>query len=262
MRIAFFGDVVGRPGRRALAIVARRLRRDESLDFVVANGENAAGGKGIDVASAEELQDAGVDVITTGNHVWAHREIIAYLEENRRVLRPLNFAPGTPGVGWIARPARNGTAVAVVNLIGRVFMGPADCPFRSVEAVLPEIHETAQVVIVDMHAEATSEKVGMARFLDGRVSVVVGSHTHVQTSDESVLPGGTAALTDAGMCGPEDSVLGVRTDRVLERFLKQTPVRFEVASGPTLVQGAVIDLDDATGRATGIRRIRERVTAG
>jgi 2',3'-cyclic-nucleotide 2'-phosphodiesterase len=261
MRIAFFGDVVGRPGRRALAIVARRLRRDESLCFVVANGENAAGGKGIDVASAEEIQDAGVDVITTGNHVWQHREIIPYLDENRRVLRPLNFAPGTPGAGWVSRPARNGMAVAVVNLIGRVFMGPADCPFRAIEAELPEIHQAARVVIVDMHAEATSEKVGMARFLDGRVSAVVGSHTHVQTSDEDVLPGGTAALTDAGMCGPEESILGVRTDRVLERFLKQTPVRFEVASGPTLVQGAIIDLDEKTGKATGIRRIRERVAA-
>jgi hypothetical protein len=261
MRIAFFGDVVGRPGRRALAIVLRQLQREQPIDFVVANGENAAGGKGLDVASAEELQDAGVDVITTGNHVWAHREIIPYLQENRRVLRPLNFAPGTPGSGWIVRPSRNGAPVAVINLIGRVFMGPADCPFRGVEAVLPEVRREAHVIVVDMHAEATSEKVGMGRFLDGRVSAVLGSHTHVQTSDETVLPGGTAALTDAGMCGPEDSILGVRTDRVLERFLKQTPVRFEVAGGPTLVQGAIAEIEEATGRATAIRRIRERVGA-
>jgi 2',3'-cyclic-nucleotide 2'-phosphodiesterase len=260
MRIAFFGDVVGRPGRRAMAIVLRQLRRDETIDFVVANGENAAGGKGIDVGSAEELQDAGVDVITTGNHVWQHRDIIPYMNESPRVLRPLNFAPKTPGSGWVVRPARDGTPVGVVNLIGRVFMGPADCPFRAADAILPEVTRDTRVVLVDMHAEATSEKVGMGRFLDGRVSVVVGSHTHVQTADEAVLSGGTAVLSDAGMCGPEDSILGVRTDRVLERFLSQLPVRFEVASGPVVVQGAIIDVDSGSGHATAIRRIRERVT--
>jgi metallophosphoesterase (TIGR00282 family) len=259
MRIAFLGDVVGRPGRRAVAIVLRQLRRDETIDFVVANGENAAGGKGIDVGSAEELQDAGVDVITTGNHVWQHRDIIPYMNESSRVLRPLNFAPQTPGAGWVVRPARDGTPVGVVNLIGRVFMGPADCPFRAAEAVLPEVSREARVVLVDMHAEATSEKVGMGRFLDGRVSAVVGSHTHVQTADEAVLSGGTAVMSDAGMCGPEDSILGVRTDRVLERFLSQLPVRFEVASGPVVVQGAIIEVDSGSGRATSIRRIRERV---
>lgn len=261
MRIAFFGDVVGRPGRRAVAIVLRRLRREQSLDFVVANGENAAGGKGIDPGSAEELQDAGVDVITTGNHVWQNREIIPYLAENGRVLRPLNFAPDTPGHGWVVREARDGSRVAVVNVIGRVFMGPADCPFRSVEALLPEIRSATPVIVVDMHAEATSEKVGMGRFLDGRVTAVLGSHTHVQTADETILAGGTAVLSDAGMCGPEDSILGVRTDRVLERFLRQMPVRFEVASGPVLVQGAIVDVDASTGRATAIARIRERIAS-
>ena len=261
MRIVFFGDVVGRPGRRGLAIVLRQLRRDQSIDFVVANGENAAGGKGIDPGSAEELQDAGVDVITTGNHVWQQREIIPYLAENGRVLRPLNFAPGTPGAGWVVRPTRDGTPVAVVNLIGRVFMGPADCPFRAVDAVLPEVRAATPVIVVDMHAEATSEKVGMGRFLDGRVSAVIGSHTHVQTADEAVLSGGTAMLSDAGMCGPEDSILGVRTDRVLERFVRQMPVRFDVASGPVVVHGAVVDVDVGTGRATSIRRIKERVAS-
>jgi metallophosphoesterase (TIGR00282 family) len=259
MRIVFFGDVVGRPGRRALGIVLRRLKREQSIDFVVANGENAAGGKGIDPGSAEELQDAGVDVITTGNHVWQNRDIIPYLGENGRVLRPLNFAPGTPGAGWVVRRTRDGLAVAVVNLIGRVFMGPADCPFRAVDAVLPEVRAATPVVVVDMHAEATSEKVGMGRYLDGRVSAVIGSHTHVQTADEAVLAGGTAVLSDAGMCGPEDSILGVRADRVLERFLRQMPVRFDVASGPVLVQGAVVEVDAASGRATSIARIRERV---
>jgi hypothetical protein len=259
MRIAFFGDVVGRPGRRAVTVVLRQLRRQEPIDFVIANGENAAGGKGIDPGSAEELQDAGVDVITTGNHVWQVREIVPYLTENGRVLRPLNFSPGTPGAGWVVRSARNGAPVAVVNLIGRVFMGPADCPFRAIDAVLPAIRRESPIMIVDMHGEATSEKVGMGRFLDGRVTAVLGSHTHVQTSDETILPGGTAVLTDAGMCGPENSILGVRTDRVLERFVTQMPVRFEVASGPVVVQGAMLEVDDASGRALGIRRIRERV---
>ena len=259
MRLVFFGDVVGRPGRRAVGVVLRELRRQSAIDFVVANVENTAGGKGVDPGSAEEMQDAGVDVLTTGNHVWQNRDIVPYLKENGRLLRPLNFAPGVPGEGWVVRAARDGTPVAVVNLIGRVFMGPADCPFRAAEAIVPKLRQQAAVVLVDMHAEATSEKVGMARFLDGRVSAVVGSHTHVQTSDESILPGGTAALTDAGMCGPEDSILGMRTDRVLERFLSQMPVRFEVASGPVMVQGAVIDVDETTGRATAIRRLRERV---
>jgi metallophosphoesterase (TIGR00282 family) len=261
MRIVFFGDVVGRPGRRGLATVLQRIRRDGPCDFVVANAENAAGGKGIDPGSAEELQDLGVDVITTGNHVWQNRDIIPYMEENGRVLRPLNFSPGTPGRGWTLRKAKNGVDVSVVNLIGRVFMGPADCPFRAIEAVLPEVTARASVVFVDMHAEATSEKVGMGRFLDGRVSAVVGSHTHVQTADESVLAGGTAVLTDAGMCGPENSILGVRTDRVIERFLSQMPVRFDVATGPVIVQGALVDVDERTGRATAITRVQERVAA-
>ena len=259
MRIAFFGDVVGRPGRKAVSVVLRELRRQRPIDFVVANGENAAGGKGIDPGSAEELQDAGIDVITTGNHVWQNREIVPYLTENKRVLRPLNYTPGVPGDGWVVRKARNGVPVAVVNLIGRVFMGPADCPFRTIDAALPAIRAESRVVIVDMHAEATSEKVGMGRYLDGRVSAVIGSHTHVQTSDEAVLQGGTAVLTDAGMCGPQESILGVRTDRVLERFVTQLPVRFEVASGPVLVHGALIDVDEVTGRAIAIERLRERV---
>jgi hypothetical protein len=244
-----------------MAAVLRRLRQEHEIHFVVANGENAAGGKGIDPGSAEELQDAGVDVITTGNHVWQHRDIVPYLEENARVLRPLNFPPGLPGRGWVVRRARNGVAVAVVNLIGRVFMGPADCPFRTVDTVLPTIRLETPVVIVDMHAEATSEKVGMGRFLDGRASAVIGSHTHVQTADEAVLEGGTAVLTDAGMCGPEHSILGVRSDRVLERFIRQMPVRFEVATGPVVVHGALIDIDVGEGRATHIRRFRERVAA-
>jgi hypothetical protein len=227
---------------------------------VVVNGENASGGKGIDPETAEELQDAGVDVITTGNHVWQKREIGPYLRDTERLLRPFNMAPEAPGVGLTVRATRRGgVPVGVVNLMGRVFMPPVECPFRAAARALEGMKSRATVILVDMHAEATSEKVAMGRFLDGQVSAVVGSHTHVQTADEGVLPGGTAYLTDAGMCGPEDSILGVRSDRVIERFLSQLPTRFDVASGPVMVQGAIIDVDEATGRATGIRRVRERV---
>src|SRR6266404_6070663 len=206
MRLLFLGDVVGRPGRRALGTLLPRLVAREAVDFVVANGENASGGKGIDPEGAEELLDAGVDVLTSGNHIWQHAAILDYLRETRRLLRPLNLAPGVPGT-------------------------------------------------------ATSEKVAMGRFLDGKVSAVIGSHTHVQTADESILPAGTAYLTDAGMCGPDASILGVKIEQVLRRFLTQMPTRFEVASGAVLVQGALIEVDEATGRATGIRRVQERVTA-
>jgi metallophosphoesterase (TIGR00282 family) len=260
MRLLFLGDVVGRPGRRAVAAVLRRLVPAEDIDFVVANVENASQGKGVTPAAAEELRDAGVDVLTSGNHIWQYREIVPYLEENERLLRPLNFAPGVPGRGWTVRETRAGVPVGVVNLIGRVFMGPAECPFRAAEAVLPAVRQAAQVVLVDMHAEATSEKVAMGRFLDGRVSAVVGSHTHVQTADEEIMPGGTARITDAGMCGPADSVLGVRSETVVQRFRDQLPARFEVASGPVVVQGVLVDVD-AGGRATRIRRVQERVAS-
>lgn len=262
MRLLFLGDVVGRPGRRAVAAVLQRLRREAEIDFVVANGENASNGKGINPRGAEELRDAGVDVITSGNHIWQSRDIIPYMQENARILRPANYPADAPGVGWTVRPGRSGhPPVAVVNLIGRTFMPPADCPFRAAEALLPEVRAHTPVILVDMHGEATSEKVGMGWFLDGKVSAVVGSHTHVQTADESILPGGTAYLTDAGMCGPERSVLGIRPEQVLYRFRMQMPVRFDVADGPVIVQGAIVDVDDESGRATAISRLRERVAS-
>ncbi len=262
MRILFLGDVVGRPGRRAVTSVLPRLVAREGVGFVVANCENASGGKGIDPDAAEELRDAGVDVLTSGNHVWQHQAIVAYMRDSTRLLRPLNFPPGVPGRGWVVQTARqSGVRVGVVNLIGRVFMGPADCPFRAAETAVEAVRRETPITLVDMHGEATSEKVGMGRFLDGKVSVVVGSHTHVQTADERILPGGTACLTDAGMCGPEDSVLGVRTEQVLRRFLTQMPTRFEVAAGPALVQGLFVDVDEVSGRATAVRRLQERVAA-
>jgi len=260
MRLLFLGDVVGRPGRRALRTLLPKLIAREKVEFVVANGENASGGKGIDPEGAEELLDAGVDVLTSGNHIWQHMAIVDYMRDNQRLLRPLNLPRGVPGVGMVVRPARrSGQPVGVLNLIGRVFMGPADCPFQGAEAAIEELRRQTPVIVVDMHCEATSEKCAMGRFLDGRASAVIGSHTHVQTADDAILPGGTAYLTDAGMCGPEASVLGVKTDQVLRRFLTQMPTRFEVATGSVLVQGALIDVDETTGRATAIQRVREHV---
>jgi hypothetical protein len=256
MRVVFFGDVVGKPGRRG---VARYLPTLGAVDFVVANGENSAGGVGIDPGSARELLAAGVDVLTSGNHIWAKREIVEYMTDSDVVLRPANFAPTTPGWGYAVKTSRTGVPVAVVNLIGRVFMNTYDCPFRTVDSVLDSVASRAKVVLVDMHAEATSEKVAMGWYLDGRASLVVGSHTHVQTADERILPNGTAYLTDAGMCGPRDSVIGVKREQVLRRFLTQMPGRFEVADGPVLVQGVVVDVDSDTGRATEIRRFQEIV---
>ena len=262
MRLLFLGDVVGRPGRRAVTRVVPRLIARDGVDFVVANCENASGGKGIDPDSAEELLDCGVDVLTSGNHVWQNSGIVPYIQESNRLLRPENFPPGVPGKGWTVRAsARTQSPVGVLNLIGRVFMGPADCPFNAATRALEALRKETRVVLVDMHGEATSEKVGMGRFLEGKVSAVVGSHTHVQTADETVLPGGTACLTDAGMCGPIDSILGVRSDQVLRRFLTQMPVRFEVAPGPVVIQGAMIDVDENTGRATAIRRLHEQFDA-
>jgi metallophosphoesterase (TIGR00282 family) len=262
MRLLFLGDVVGRPGRRALRTILPALIGREKAQFVVANCENAAGGKGVDPDSAEELLDAGVDVLTSGNHVWQHPSIVPYMNESRRLLRPQNFPRGVPGVGWAVHGnPRAEVPVGVLNLIGRVFMGPADCPFRAAEEAVEELRRHAKVILVDMHGEATSEKVAMGRFLDGKVSAVLGSHTHIQTADEEVLAGGTAYLTDAGMCGPESSILGVKSEQVIRRFLTQMPIRFEVASGPVIVQGAVIDVEPTTGQATAVRRIRERATA-
>jgi len=257
LRILFFGDVVGRPGRAAVGRYLSELPREARPHLVIANAENASGGRGLDPETAEALRDAGVDVITTGNHVWHSRQIGEYLNETTRVLRPANYPPECPGHGWTIVPSRReGVSVAVVNLIGRVFMGGADCPFRRVEEVLAALHGQVRVVVVDMHAEATSEKGAMGRFLDGRVSAVIGTHTHIQTADEEIFAGGTAFLTDAGMCGPGTSVLGVRSDRVIERFLTQMPNRFDLASGSVVVQGVMVTVDPVSGGAAGIRRIR------
>ena len=257
MRILFLGDIVGKPGRQAVRALLPRLIDRERIDLVIANCENVAGGTGVDPKSASELLEAGVNVLTSGNHVWRQKEIIEFIERDPRLLRPANFPPMVPGRGWTVCETADGTPVAVVNLIGRVFMDSVDCPFRTAEALWPEVRARARVVMVDMHGEATSEKAAMGWFLAGKASAVLGSHTHVQTADERVLPGGTAYVTDVGMCGPTESVIGVKKELVIQRFLTHMPVKFEVASGPVVVQGAVVDIDAETGQARGIRRVQE-----
>ena len=259
MRILFLGDIVGRPGRRAVGKVVPTWISARDVHFVIGNCENASGGVGVDPGAARELLAAGIDVLTSGNHIWAKREIVEYLRDSDVLLRPANFPRDCPGWGHTVKTGRNGVPVGVVNLIGRVFMGAADDPFRAADIAIEAIRAKTPVIVVDMHGEATSEKVAMGWYLDGRVSAVLGTHTHVPTADERVLPEGTAVLTDTGMCGPRDSVIGVRKEQVIQRFLTQMPTRFEVAGGPVLVHGALVDVDETTGRARSIERVRELV---
>jgi 2',3'-cyclic-nucleotide 2'-phosphodiesterase len=251
MRVLFVGDVVGRPGRDAVQALLPGLRVETGADLVIANGENAAGGAGLTAALAHELREAGADVVTNGNHVWDQRSFISEIDQLDFCIRPINLPPGNPGRGWtVAKGA------LVVNALGRVFMNAYDDPFRAVDALLAELGEGApKVRILDWHAEATSEKVAMGWHLDGRFSAVVGSHTHVPTADARVLPGGTAFVSDTGMVGPRDSVLGVRTDIILERFRTMIPRRFETAEGPAVFNSVLVDVDEATGRARSIARI-------
>jgi metallophosphoesterase (TIGR00282 family) len=255
LRILFVGDVHGRPGRRAVARRVPALRRELGVDFVVANAENSAGGVGLTPQTAGELFAAGVDALTGGNHTWAKREAYGLLDSDPRVVRPANYPPGVPGQGsTVIR--RGGAALAVLNLQGRVFMEPLDDPFRVARAEVDRLRELTPFVLVDFHAEATSEKLALGYFLDGKVTAVVGTHTHVQTADERVLPGGTAYITDVGMTGPRDGVIGMDRDAILQRFLLQLPVRFEVASGAVQFNAVLVEAD-ASGRATSIRRIHE-----
>jgi len=260
MRILFIGDIFGRPGR---AIVKDRLPgivRERGIDLIIANGENSAGGFGITGSLAEDLFELGIDVITTGNHIWDKRDIIDYFQMAdgnehsmaRRLLRPANYAPDLPGWG-VYEGQKNDSSYAVINLQGRVFMAANDDPFRVADKLLKEIK--AKIIFIDMHAEATSEKLSLAWYLDGRVSVVVGTHTHVPTADERVLPGGTAYITDVGMTGPYDSVIGVQKELIISRFLTNMPARFEAATGDVRLCAVVVDCDDVTGHARKIERV-------
>jgi len=255
MNILMVGDVFGESGRAAIAKHLPRLRQQHAIDFCVVNIENAANGFGVTPLIARQALEQGADVLTSGNHIWDKKEIVEYISKENLLLRPANFPAGTPGSGHItlkAGPHR----VAVLNLMGRVFMNPIDCPFRKADELVPELRKETPIILVDMHAEATSESVAMGWHLDGRVSAVVGTHRHVQTADERVLPGGTAYITDLGMTGPTDGVIGVDRDLILQRFMNQMPVRFEPAKGPAALHGVVIAVDPETGRASDIRRLR------
>ncbi len=258
MRVLFIGDVVGRPGRAAVERFVRNLREEREIDFVVANCENAAGGSGITPSVADELFRAGVDALTSGNHVWRVKEGVELLKLDPRVLRPANYPDRAPGSGSVVLETLGGAKVGLLNLQGRVFMDPVvDCPFRTAEREVQRLRLSTSVILVDMHAEATSEKVALGWFLDGKVSCIVGTHTHIQTADERILPKGTAFLSDLGMTGPYDSVIGRDTQAILERFLSGVPNKAEVASGNVQLRGALVEIDQATGKATQIERVAE-----
>jgi metallophosphoesterase (TIGR00282 family) len=255
LTILCVGDVFGEPGRRAVQILLPRLRKQYEVDLAIVNVENSAGGFGVTPQMARAFLEQGVDVMTSGNHIWDKKEIIEHIAKENLLLRPANFPAGTPGTGYVTVKA-GPHKVAVLNLMGRVFMLPIDCPFRKADEILPELRKDTPVIIVDMHAEATSESQAMGWHLDGRVSAVVGTHRHVQTADERVLPQGTAYITDLGMTGPTDSVIGVDKDIALERFITQMPNRFEPAKGPVALHGALIKVDAETGRGLSIERLR------
>ncbi len=247
MRILLVGDVVGRPGRKVLGEHLSSLRQHHCIDLCIANGENAAGGLGITEKTADQIFSAGVDIITSGNHIWDRKDAIRYIERQPRLLRPANYPRGTPGEGVYLHRENNSVPVTVVNVHGRVFIETRfSCPFRATERVLQSRGEGA--VVVDLHGEATSEKQAYAHYFDGEVTAVVGTHTHVQTADARILPGGTAYITDVGMTGPSDGVIGVDADRVIEKFYTQMPVRFEVADGPTMINAVRIDIEVGEGK--------------
>ena len=255
MIILAIGDIIGSPGRRAVKEILPVLKQQYGIDFVIANGENVAGGLGLTLNTAEELFDAGVDVITSGNHIWAQKEILPYLDSEMPILRPLNYPPGVPGRGYLLFDNR----MVVVNLIGRTFIGNFDCPFRAMDKLLAELKARPSFIIIDFHAEATSEKMALGRYLDGRVSAVLGTHTHVGTIDAQLLPGGTAYVTDIGMTGPVNSVIGDDTETVLSRFLSMIPHRLAVGKGRVVFNAILVTVDEETGLATGIERICREV---
>lgn len=250
MKILAIGDIVGKPGRRAVKALLPGLVGEYGIDLTIGNGENAAGGLGLTPSTAQELFDSGIDVITSGNHIWAHKEIIPYLDASWPLLRPLNYSPIAPGRGYLFK-----NNVLIVNLVGRVFIGNFDCPFRAMDQLLAEFKDKANVV-VDFHAEATSEKVAMGRYLDGRVSAVFGTHTHVGTIDARILPRGTAYVTDIGMVGPMDSVIGDDMDSVISRFLTQIPSRLSVGKGKVVFDAILVEVNEGTGKALNIERIQ------
>jgi len=257
MRLLFIGDIVGQPGRRAVTELVPRLREQHRLDLVVANGENSAGGSGITVRTAEEIFSGGVDIITSGDHLWDQKEVVQLLEHEPRFVRPLNYPPGVPGQGSTLFESEGLPPVGILNVQGRTFMPPLDSPFQSALAEVERLGRSTRIIFVDFHAEATSEKAALARLLDGRVSALIGTHTHVQTADDQILPGGTAFLCDAGFTGPHESIIGREIEPVLRRFMTNTPQKFEVARERVRLQGAIVEIDNTTGKALSIQRVSE-----
>lgn len=255
MKILFIGDIVGRPGRQLVRDALPRLVAQHAIDLVIANAENAAAGFGLTPDVVAELFGAGVDVMTTGNHVWDKRDGLVCLDQEPALLRPDNYPVGAPGRGVGVYETAAGLPVAVINLQGRVFMGELDCPFRKADEILERLGPQQKIIFVDFHAEATSEKGALGAYLDGRVSAVVGTHTHVQTADERVLPGGTAFISDAGMTGARDSVIGIRKELSVQRFLTQMPVRYEIAKKDPVLCGVVVTINESTGKALNIERV-------
>ncbi len=259
MRILFIGDITGSPGRGAVKTLLPGIKKREEIDFVIANGENTAGGSGITPPLADELFSYGVEVLTSGDHIWKRKEIVDRIEQDRRILRPANYPTEAPGFGAFVAETKSKVKVGVINLIGRVFMQAVECPFRVAKQEISKMSNDANIIVVDIHCEATSEKIAMGWYLDGTVSAVVGTHTHVQTADEKILPGGTAYITDTGMTGPFDSVIGRKKEQILTRFITQMPARFEMAEGDVQLHGVVIEIDEKTGKALSIKRLQERL---
>lgn len=255
MKVLFIGDIVGSPGRKALKDGLPDLVSKLKIDFVIANAENAAGGFGITESIGEELFSLGIHVLTSGNHIWDKKEAVTYIVKENRLLRPANYPPDVPGFGSIVLNTHSGDKIAVLNLSGRVFMSQMDCPFRKAQEEIAVLKKQTKTIIVDFHAEATSEKSAIGWFLDGEVSAVIGTHTHVQTADEKILPRGTAFITDVGMTGPSDSIIGVKKEQIIQKFLTQIPVRFETAKGETMLSCAVLDVNPKTGLSTSIQRL-------
>jgi hypothetical protein len=260
MKILFIGDIVGKPGREAVRILLPKLVKKHKIDLCIANAENAAGGSGVTPKIAQELFSFGLYMLTSGDHIWKRKEILEILDSELRILRPANYPKGAPGRGYGLIKTRSGLCVGVINLEGRVFMSSLDCPFKCAQEAISELKKKTKIILVDMHAEATSEKIALGWFLNGIVSAVLGTHTHVQTADEKILSEGTAYITDLGMTGPYNSVIGRKVEQILARFLTQMPVRFEMASDNIQLHGVVLDIDEKTGKACSIERIQERLS--
>lgn len=256
MKILVAGDVVGRPGRKTLRAYLEKYRTE--YDFIIVNGENSAAGFGMTEKIAVEFLSWGVDMITGGNHTWDKKEFYSFLQQSRNTIRPCNYPKGVPGLGYSILTTKTGQKVAVLSLQGRVFMPPTDCPFQVADEVLKEIEKETKIIIIDFHAEVSSEKVALGWFLDGRVSAVYGTHTHVQTSDEKILPKGTAYITDVGMTGSENGVIGIETEPVIQKFLTSLPQRFEIAQGNEMLHGIILEIEEETGKASKIERLAWR----